>query len=480
MKKNKVLLVYAGEEAVLPRLPTNLVVLAAYIREHNFEPYIFDTRIDKELPDLKDFLAVGISAMTVGIKYGIEVAKKIRLDYPDIKIIWGGPHVTFFPEQSLKSEYVDVVVMREGEKGFLKVLKSLQRNMPYDIIIDEKFMDLEKLPFPAYDLLDMGRYASVNDGFNYESSRGCPQNCQFCYVHLFHKRKWRAKSVGKVLDEIERIIKEYKIKKLLFVEDNVFVDKKRILAIAQGFIDKKFNIEWEAMARADYLAKYTNDEMKLLKQSGWWNAAIGGESGSERILELIKKDITREDIKQAVINCLNVGVQPQISFIIGMPGEDKKDLSQTLDFYHELKALADNPNDVEINAMHVFTPYPGTPIYEKAIELGYIPANSLWGWADWKFSDVKNVPWINRRLRRKLETISIIARFWFYLDRIKHFSEEYQNQKLDIGVMGKILMKIGIPLLKISANLRWKMKFFYFPYEWDLFRFYRERKTEIN
>ena len=480
MIKNKVLLVYAGEEARLPRLPTNLVVLAAYIREHNFEPYIFDTRVGSKLPDLEDFLAVGISAMTVGVKYGIDVAKKIKINYPNLKIIWGGPHVTFFPEQSLESKYVDGVVMREGEEGFLEVLKAMKENKPYDKIIDKEFMDLEKLPFPAYDLIDMSKYASVNDGFNYESSRGCVNRCSFCYVHLFHKRRWRAKSVKKVLDEIERIIKEYKIKKLLFVEDNVFVDKKRILDIAQGFLDRNFNIEWEAMVRADYLAKYTKDEMRLLKESGWWNAAIGGESGSERMLKLITKDITREDIKKAVLNCLDVGVQPQVSFIMGIPGEKEEDRIITMDFYDELKRLTSNPEDVELNAFFIYTPYPGTPLYEKAIELGYEAPKTFEEWADWKFSDIKNVPWIDYKLRRKLETISIIVRFWFYLDRIKHFSKEYQKQKLNIGVLGKILMKIGIPLLKVSARLRWDNRFFYFPYEWDIFRWYRERSTEIN
>ena len=478
--KNKVLLIYAGEEARLPRLPTNLLVLAAYIREQGFEPFIFDTRVDIELPDLKDFLVVGISAMTVGIKYGIDVVKKIKEKHPNIKFIWGGPHVTFFPEQSLKSKYVDVVVMREGEEGLLEVLNAMRDNKPYEKIIDKEFMDLEKLPFPAYDLVDMDKYASINDGFNYESSRGCPSRCNFCYVHLFHKRRWRAKSVKKVLDEVERIIQEYKIKKLLFVEDNVFVNKKRAMNIAQGFIDRKFNIEWEAMARADYLAKYTEEEMKLLKQSGWWNAAIGGESGSEDLLKLIQKDITTKEIKQSVINCLKVGVQPQVSFIMGIPGERREDRIKTLDFYNELKGLAENPDDVEINAFFIYTPYPGTPLYEKAIELGYKAPQTLEEWADWKFSDINNVPWIDRKLRRELETISIIVRFWFYLDRIKHFSKEYQKQKLNIGVLGKILMKIGIPLLKASARLRWDYRFFYFPYEWDLFRWYRERSTEIN
>src|SRR3989344_3944336 len=101
MKKNKVLIVYAGREAILPRLPTSLVVLAAYIREQGFEPYLFDTRIDKNIPwDLSDFLAVGISSMTVGLKYGIEVVKEIKKKHPNMIFIWGGVHVTFFPEQS--------------------------------------------------------------------------------------------------------------------------------------------------------------------------------------------------------------------------------------------------------------------------------------------------------------------------------------------------------------------------------------------
>lgn len=89
--KNKVLLVYVGEEARLPRLPTNLVVLAAYLRDNGFKPYIFDTRVDRKIDqDLSDFLAVGVSAMTVGLKYGIKVVENIKRKHPDMKFIWGG------------------------------------------------------------------------------------------------------------------------------------------------------------------------------------------------------------------------------------------------------------------------------------------------------------------------------------------------------------------------------------------------------
>ena len=492
--KNKVLLVYAGEKARLPRLPTNLVVLAAYLRENGFDPYIFDTRVDDKIEyDLNDFLAVGISAMTVGLKYGIDIIDFIentKSKDSNIKFIWGGHHVTFFPEQSAESKYVDIVVRSEGEESFLEVLQALQKNKSLSNIKginymddgkvisnpDREFIDMNKLPFPAYDLVDMDKYADITDGFNYESSRGCVSRCKFCYVHIFHKRKWRAKSVSKVLDEVERIIKEYKIKKLLFVEDNVFVDKKRALAIAQGFIDRKFNIEWEAMARANYIAYYTDDEMKMLKESGWWNAAIGGESGSERMLKLIQKDITKEELKTAAKKCLDVGIQPQVSFMSGTPGETKEDLHDTLDFYFELKSLG----DVEINGMFVYTPYPGTPLYQEAIKLGYVPPSTFEEWSDFEYGTPSNTPWMSRTLKRKLETISIIVRFWYYNDRIKHFSERYREGKIKWNIMGKTLRILGTPILRASAYMRWKTRIFYFPYEWDMFRWYRDKKTEIN
>ena len=497
MKKNKVLIVYAGREAILPRVPTSLVVLAAYIREHGFEPYLFDTRIDKNIPwDLSDFLAVGISSMTVGLKYGIEVVKEIKKKHPNMIFIWGGVHITFFPEQSAKSEYVDIVIKSEGEESFLEVLQALQKNKSLDKIkgityFDKKkqdivnnpnreFIDLNKLPFPAYDLIDINKYADKNDGFNYETSRGCPNRCTFCYVNAFHYNKWRAKSVDKVLDEIEKIIKIYKVKKLIFKEDNVFVDKKRVFSIAQGFIDRKFNIEWEATVKANYIAYYSDKEMKLLKESGLCQAAIGGESGSERILKLIQKDITKEEIKKAVLNCLKADIRPIIAFMIGIPGESEKiDLPKTIEIFSELKNLVKDPSNMHL-AFTIYTPYPGTSLYKEAINLGYKPPKNFEDWTNWSYNDTDNTPWLSYRLKRKLETISIIVRFWYYLSMIKHFSKEYQKEKIQFGFLSKILFKLGIPILKTSAYLRWKTKFFYFPYEWDLFRWYRDIKTEIH
>jgi radical SAM superfamily enzyme YgiQ (UPF0313 family) len=496
--KNKVLLVYAGEKTRLPRLPIGIIVLAAYIREHGFDPYIFDTRVDEKIPwALDDFLAVGVSAMSINLKYGIKVVEEIKKEYPSMIFIWGGCHVTFLPEQSVKSKYVDIVVKGEGEESLLEVLQVLQKNeLPKEVkgvayfdkekqtVINNpnrEFIDMDDLPFPAYDLVDINKYADMGDQFSYESSRGCSHRCTFCYVHIFHNRKWRTKSINKILDEVGRLIKEYKIKRLHFIDDNVFLDKKRILAITKGFIDRKFGIEWQAMARANYIAYYSDEEMKFLKKSGWWNALIGGESGSDRILKMIQKDITTEEIKKSVIKCIHAGIKPMVSFMIGFPGEDEKvDLPKTLKFYSELKSLAKNTEDIEINGLFIYTPYPGTPLYDKAIKIGYKPPENFEGWTNWLFNDTSNIPWSSRRLKMKLSAISTIVRFWYYLERIKDYSKRYQEEKVQLGFLGKILFKIGIPILKVSAHLRWKTGFFYFPYEWDLFRWYRDRHTEVK
>ena len=159
---------------------------------------------------------------------------------------------------------------------------------------DGKIIDLDEIPVDLpYELLDMNKYPSYRSGrFHIQTSRGCPHRCGFCYNTIFNKNRWRAKSAKRVIDEIQHITNKYPHIKIIDpIDDNVFVDEYRVEQICKGLIDKKLGVQWRANCRFDYLANYDKDFLELLEKSGCVELDFGGESGSDRIQQLITKDV---------------------------------------------------------------------------------------------------------------------------------------------------------------------------------------------
>jgi radical SAM superfamily enzyme YgiQ (UPF0313 family) len=424
----------------------------------------------------------------VALKESIKFAKFVRLNNPKLKIIWGGVHVSFFPTQSIKSKYIDVIIKSEGEETLKEILDRLKSNKSIhnikgtitkkgkEVIVnpDRTFMDLDKLDLPAYDLIDLDKYADSVEYLSYESSRGCPHRCKFCYGLNFHKKRWRAKSAGKVAKDLALITRLYKPKKIDFVEDNFFVDRKRVEAIAKAMIKNKLNFKWMAFCRADYLSGFDDVFLRLLNRSGCELLSIGVESGSPTMLKKITKDITPDQVLKSAKACIRNHIMPVMSFIIGIPGETKREMYETLDFYDKLFRLS---KKLEVNGIFVYGPYPGTPIYEKAVQLGYKPYETLEGWSNWKYTDIDNTPWLPRSYKKKLEVISIISRFKFFTHRIELYSNKFKKAKLKTN-LNLILYTFFVPILKLDANIRWSLRFFSMSPEWKLYQDMIERKFD--
>ena len=480
----KILLVFAGRKTEIPRLPISCMALAAYVREEGYSPDIIDLRLDDNFKRLnfKEYLCIGISAETgIALKSAINISKYIKENYPEIPIIWGSYHASFLPEETLNNTYVDCIVKGEGEKAFINVIKDIEnkgiKGCLKKIYEEKDFMNMEDLPLAAYDLIDLNKYSDAIEGIGYESSRGCPHRCKFCYIQYFHRFKWRYKSPKKVVKEIEYLLKKYQAKKIKFLEDNFFTSKKRALEIAEEFIKKKLDIKWNATIRLDYLSKYTQEELKLLKDAGLYIAILGAESGSQKILDFINKDITTQQIKQAVQNCVKAEIMPQISFMCGFPTETKKDTLETLDFYDEIINL--DKEHIEVNSLFIFSPYPGTELYDLAIKYGYKPPKTLEEWSEWQFNHLKNINWFNKSYRKYLHTMALISRFKFFTHRINFVDKEFVNKKFNLNRITSILFYLFVHFYKASAEFRWKRRLFNFAPEWWVYERIRNFTTEI-
>ncbi len=490
MSSKKVLLVFAGPKMDLPRFPMSVLAIASYIRKKGFKPEVLDTRVqDYKKINPSDYVAIGISSMSgVPLQEALNFAKYVRSRNANIPLIWGGVHVSFFPGQSIKHKFVDIIVKSEGEETFVELLTRMYKGKKYydvkgtisikdgKIVFnpDREFIDLNKLDLPAYDLIDISKYSESLEYFSYESSRGCPHRCKFCYGLNFHKRIWRFKSADKVISDLKEIIRRYNPKKIDFVEDNFFVDKNRVEKIVKSMIKHKMPFKWMSFCRADYLSRFDDSFMELIRRSGCELLSIGVESGSPTMLKKITKDITREQVMASAKKCIKHKIMPVMSFIIGIPLETKKEMLETLDFYDQLFKIS---NKLEINGLFVYGPYPGTPIYEEAVRKGYRPKNTLEGWANWRYTDTKNTPWLSKRYKKVLETISIISRFRFFTHRLSFYSKEFKRKKLKTK-MNLLLYEIFIPLMKLDADIRWRLRFFSLAPEWTLYQNFIEKRFD--
>ncbi len=465
--RKDILLVFPGKfKAPDPQVPLSLLYLAASLREEGFTVRILDMRLnDYHHFEVGNPIFVGISCMSgLQIKYALEFARYTRMQAPSSPIVWGGIHPTLLPEQTASNDYVDIVVRGEGELIIKDLANALALNEPLDTVAgitynlngliknnpDGNIIDLDDEPIALpYDLLQMERYPSVKSGrFHIQTSRGCPHRCGFCYNSYFNKKKWRAKSAKRVLDEIEYILTKFPNVKIIDpIDDNVFVDKKRVENICQGILKRKIEIQWRANCRFDYLSTYDKDFLELLEKAGCVELDFGGESGSERLQQLICKDVTAEQMLESVKNLRRwtPSIEPYVSWMCGLPGETDEDLNQTFDLMDKMSEV--NPK-TQHYGIFVYTPFP-SPVMEF-LPAEYKSPQSLEQWGSIHVFHF-DPPWHTKAQVEKLHTISAVTRCAFYpQSRIKERDAAF---------------KIAYGIMKRMAKYRWKHRYFEFPIE---------------
>ncbi len=480
-KSRKVLLIYPGGfNSLFPEIPIPLLYIAWALRKKEFEVEICDTRLqDIDAIEDKNYLFVGITSMTGEmLKSALAAAKHIRTLNANTPIVWGGIHVSLLSEQSLKSPYVDVIVRGEGEltvqelaevfyegrglsglgqvAGISYKHQGVQFKNP-----DRKFMDLDEIDIKLpYDLIDINRYA--NPMFPVHTSRGCPWRCTFCYNVAFSKRRYRAKSPQRVLDEIEYIVNDMGYNKLSFAhDDEFFINIKWVKEICQGIIDRNIKIEWESFCRFDSFCRIDDELLGLLERSGCQMLSFGGESGSVRILdEIVKKDIKLEQILETTQRMSKIGIRQVVSFMSALPTETLQEQEQTFELMDKLALM--NPN-IYLNGMFLYTPYPGTPLYDLIVEeYNYRSPQSLEEWSE--FGIYRNVlnTWSPKWYVERCKSISILTRFPFYQ---KSFTLKDVSKTLGSSRLAKFPFNIAYYIFAKLAILRWKHRFFRFPLE---------------
>ena len=325
--------------------------------------------VEKSKPDI-----VGAGATTVDFEYANALLKQVK-EKLGIQTVIGGPHSTIMPTRVLEENpHIDFAVRGEGEITARELVKELAAGKNFskvdglsfrkgDKIVNnrerELIPDLDSLPRPARRLVDQKKYLfpvpyrGMELVSEIQTSRGCPQKCVFCY-RMFGM-KLRLRSVKSVVDEIEYCVKELGVKFISFADDTLTIVPKRLIEICDEIIARKIKVHWFGLSRAD---KLNEEIIKKMKSAGCVMMSIGVESGSQEILDSMKKGTTLEQCRESIRLLKKHGFVTRASFIMGLPGEDRRTLRKTIDFAKDLA--------LDRAFFNIFTPYPGTPLFEMA------------------------------------------------------------------------------------------------------------------
>jgi anaerobic magnesium-protoporphyrin IX monomethyl ester cyclase len=433
--KRKVVLFYPPYDGPPLSAPLCLLALASPLLQAGFEVKLIDdiTSPDFEseiLRETSDALCLGISVLTgPTIGSAIRIAKAVKKARPSLPIIFGGWHPTLATEQTLQPDFVDAVVRGPGELTFLEVAQRLADGHELDGVRGLSFKDktsknkagkdkasihheperrvanINDLPAPAFHLANFDAYAAAV-GFrqlSYTTSVGCPYACNYCTDMVFYNRRFNAYRADRVVSELADLVSRYAIQEVALFDSNFLVDIKRALAIARGIVDSGVKFRWDFQASTDFLWRMSDDDVRLLGQSGVSHMGFGTESASQPVLKLMNKHHQNvEQMVQTARKAHLADIRVTFNVILGYPGETEADRQQTFcimsDIAREYSNVSFSPN--------IFTPYPGIPIWPQLKEMGLREPQSLEEWQSLALG--RNVlPWLQgeelRRLRRSLE-----------------------------------------------------------------------------
>lgn len=356
--------------------PLGIAYIASFIRNKGHSVKLVDVKlfgdawkeniigiIKNEKPSF-----VGISCVTPAMPDALRIAETVKSVDKNIKVILGGPHPSALPEECISYDNVDLVCFGEGEFTFLELLEGkefggikglcykdggkIKINPPRELI-----SDLDSLPWPAYDLLPVHNYGNpfLGKSIIMVTGRGCPYNCLFCSSKTINKQRYRLRSIKNVIEEIEYLYNNHGIRGFLFADDTFTLIPKRTEEFCNEIIKRGLKISWGCDTRVDAV---TPELAKLMKKSGCNLVKFGIESGDEKILKVIRKGITLDQVRRAVKIVKSAGIKAHGFFIIGHPYDTEDSIRKTIDFAKSLP--------LDYAQFSVLTPYPGTDVLDMA------------------------------------------------------------------------------------------------------------------
>ena len=371
-------------------IPYNLCMLAAMVRDicdveiidanqMNLSPEDFQMMIVDKQPDV-----VGITVLMDEYGPTGHLCAKLVKEACTADVVMGGVYATTNADEVIRDENIDYVVVGEGEYLFRKLL--IGKRIPRGIVPREGFItDIDALPLPAYDLIDLKKYiysyerksVDATRLFPYArmfTSRGCPFNCVFCQVKEIAGQGFRARSAENVLNEMQWLRDTYGIKSVIFDDDNMLADRDRAMSIFKGMINRGMKMPWMMITTAVFALD--EELLRLIKASGCEYLDVAIESGTERVLkQVINKPLNFEHAKKMIAYARSLGIYVAANFIIGFPTETWEEIRLTLKMAEDIGA-----DYIKLNGA---IPLPNTRLWdlcvkEKAFKKGFETNKIKW------------------------------------------------------------------------------------------------------
>ncbi len=429
----------------------NLALLGSILKKVGAKPKIVDAVAVKRsfneiLEELYKFKPDAVVIVTGSATFDTDckILKKLKKHFSDLKTVMIGNHVTCFPEKALKNTALDYIILGEPEMTFQELFDRLVKGVSIEDLkglafmrngtyvntgVSDRIEDLDILPFADRDLIPDAEYLNPFvkklPYTTMNTSRGCPFPCIYCAAGMTYGKRYRARTAKNVVDEIQMCVEKYGIKEVFFRDEEFTIDKRRVEDICNILLERNINIGWICNARIDSLDDKT---LELMAKAGCHLLKIGVESGSDKMLKVMKKGIKVDQIKKTfkIIKKYKIGTVAH--FIIGLPGENEETLRETKNLIFEI--------DPDYMSLNIAMPYPGTELFDMFkqkltgskmsdfdIEKGFVKAGMTHNFCDlspeyledFYYSTHKKFYFRPKFLFRKLCSISSFSEFFRYV-----------------------------------------------------------------
>jgi radical SAM superfamily enzyme YgiQ (UPF0313 family) len=445
---------YPLEEAPAP--PLGISYVAAAFEAAGAEVRVFDFIVNRytteKLAAAMDAFrpdVLGAGSVTLNFYDAAGIVRDAKRHEPSVITIMGGPHVSFDAYDTLQAyPEIDLIIIGEGEKTIEELVfhdmdrkywpsiaglayrenGNIQYTAPRPLI-----EDLDTLPAPARHLLPLSRYQALGFPISIITSRGCPHMCIFCQGRRMVGPKMRQRSARVVVDEIEHII-SYGIDRIN-VADDLFVSQKgKVLEVCKEIKRRGIKLAWSAFARANTVDR---EILSAMKEVGCDSVSFGLETGNEEMLKRIRKNITLDQVRNAVNLCNEVGIIPHASFMVGLPGETLETMWETERFAQSLGCLY---------GYHILAPFPGTTVRDQVEQYDLEILTS-----DWSLYDANRA--VTRTSKLSAEEINkfvddfeqIFKAMWE--EQVEGYRKGTNTPEIDFQVEGQLRTKLVYRIL---------------------------------
>jgi radical SAM superfamily enzyme YgiQ (UPF0313 family) len=414
-------------------MPLALVAVGSALDKERYEVVIVDGRFEADpvkavLGQLADgALCLGLSVLTgAPIRDALNVTRAVHAAHPKLPIVWGGWHPSLFPLECFEEAGVTASVVGQGEDTLRELVQRFEQGAPIDDVAGCAFRptrakgrldtgprsgaareprDVNELPSHDYSLIDVPAYfkAKKRRQLDYISSQGCRFRCSFCADPHVYGRGWTGINAARMGEELEVLWRRYGFDDLNLQDETYFTHRERVGEISEEILKRGLSFTWAATMRADQGARLDDAGWAHCKRSGLRRVMVGVESGSQAMMDWLKKDIKLEQVFETAEKMVRHRVAGIFPFIVGFPDETDESVEETLSVILRLRRMSPE-FDVSV---YFYQPYPGSPIADLAWQRGYTKPARLTEWADFDYVGSRG-PWVTE------EKWERIQRFKFY------------------------------------------------------------------